>query len=108
VAGLDIDPESIHSGADGLDAAKEQVQGMFDQFQSAAEGLADAFGGDEIGMLLGIAHQACLDAALECFSTNLDDLADYAVSLREMADNHLAADDETAAIFEQLLGELGA
>lgn len=107
MASLDIDLDALRSGADDLDVAKEQVQALFDQFQSAAEALADAFGGDEIGMLVGMAHQACMEAAAECFSTNLEDLADYALSLREMADNHQAADEETASIFEQLLGELG-
>ena len=104
---LSIDLESIRKGADQLDQAKDNVRSMFEQFQGGAESLADAFGGDEIGMLLGIAHQACLDAALECFGTNIEDLEDYAVCLREMADNHQAADDETASMFESLLGELG-
>lgn len=105
---LDIDLESMRQGADQLDQAKENVRAAFEQFQGAAEALADAFGGDEIGTLLGMAHQACLDAALECFGTNIEDLEDYTLCLREMADNHQAADEETAAIFESLLSELGA
>jgi hypothetical protein len=36
-----------------------------------------------------------------------EELADYAQSIREMADNHQTADDETAQIFDQLLSELG-
>lgn len=104
---FDIDPESMRQAADQLDAAKEEVQGLLDQFTGALEQFADAFGGDEIGMLVGIAHQACTDALTECFSTNIEDLTDYAQSLREMADNHQAADDETAQIFSELLSELG-
>lgn len=105
---FDIDPDSMRQAADQLDAAKDEVQGLLDQFTGALEQFADAFGGDEIGMLVGIAHQACADALTECFSTNIEDLADYAQSVREMADNHQAADDETAKIFNELLGELGA
>ncbi len=104
---FDVDPESMRRAADQMDAAKEEVQGLLDQFAGALEQFADAFGGDEIGMLVGMAHQACSDALNECFSTNIEELADYAQCLREMADNHQAGDDETAKIFEQLLSELG-
>jgi uncharacterized protein YukE len=105
---FDIDPDSMRQAADQLDVAKEEVQGLLDQFTGALEQFADAFGGDEIGMLVGMAHQACTDALTECFSTNIEDLTGYAQSVREMADNHQSADDETAKIFTELLGELGA
>jgi uncharacterized protein YukE len=108
VPSFDIDPDSMRQAADQLDVAKDEVQGLLDQFTGALEQFSDAFGGDEIGMLVGIAHQACTDALTECFSTNIEDLTDYAQSLREMADGHQAADDETAQIFNELLGELDA
>ncbi|GAB3220199.1 hypothetical protein GCM10027447_04320 [Glycomyces halotolerans] len=106
MAGFDIDPESMRGAADQMDAAKEEVRALYDQFMGALEQFADAFGGDEIGMLLGIAHQACADALSECLGTNIDELEDYAACLREMADNHQTSDDEAAKIFEQLLAEL--
>jgi uncharacterized protein YukE len=104
---LDIDPESMRQAADQLDAAKDEVQGLLDQFMGALEQFSDAFGGDEIGMLVGMAHQACAEVLNECFTTNIEEVADYAQTVREMADGHQAADDETATIFEALLGELG-
>ncbi|WP_030160406.1 WXG100 family type VII secretion target [Glycomyces sp. NRRL B-16210] len=107
MASFDIDPDSFHQAADRLDAAKDEVQGLLDQFTGALDQFADAFGGDEIGMLVGIAHQACTEALTECFSTNIEELADYAQSVREMAENHQAADDEVAQVFNELLGELG-
>jgi uncharacterized protein YukE len=107
VPGFDIDPDSMRQAADQLDAAKDEVQGLLDQFTGALEQFADAFGGDEIGMLVGIAHQACTDALTECFTTNIVELTDYAQCVREMADNHQATDDETAQIFNELLRELG-
>jgi uncharacterized protein YukE len=107
VPSFDIDPDSMRQAADQLDAAKEEVQGLLDQVPGALEQFADAFGGDEIGTLVGIAHQACADALSECFGTNIDEIADYAQCVREMADNHQATDDEAAQIFNELLGELG-
>lgn len=104
---LDIDPESMKQAADELDAAKEEVQGLIDQFNGALEQFADAFGGDEIGTLVGMAHQACTEVLNECFTSNIEELTAYSETVREMADNHRSADDETVRIFEQLLGELG-
>jgi uncharacterized protein YukE len=104
---FDIDPDSMRQAADQLDAAKDEVQALLDQFTGALEQFADAFGGDEIGMLVGTAHQACTDALTECFTTNIEDLTGYAQAVRGMADDHQAADDETAKIFNELLGELG-
>lgn len=106
MADVDIDPDSLRQAADEMDAVKEEVQALYDGFMSSLEQFADAFGGDEIGMLLGIAHQACSDALTECLGTNITELEDYAVCLREMADDHQASDDETAKIFEGLLADL--
>ncbi|MCD0442035.1 hypothetical protein LO763_00135 [Glycomyces sp. A-F 0318] len=107
MAGFQIDTESMRQAADRLDAAKDEVQGLLDQFTGALGQFADAFGGDEIGMLVGIAHQACSDALTECFTTNIDELADYAQCVREMADDHEATDAEIAQIFGGLQGGLG-
>jgi uncharacterized protein YukE len=107
MADLELDLESFRQAADQLDAAKEEVQALLDQFTGALEQFADAFGGDEIGMLAGIAHQACADALNQCFSTNIEDLSGYAQSLRQMADDHEANDTAIAQIFQQLTGELG-
>ncbi|MCC3762646.1 hypothetical protein K3N28_06125 [Glycomyces sp. TRM65418] len=104
---LELDLETFRQTADQLDAAKDEVQGLLDQFTGALEQFADAFGGDEIGMLVGLAHQACADGLTECFSTNIEELADYAQNLREMADDHEAADAEIAQAFDGIGGEIG-
>jgi uncharacterized protein YukE len=102
-----IDPESIREGAQQLDAATEAVQGLFDQFKSSVEGLADSFGGDMIGSLLDLAHQCCMEALIECISTNVEDLQDYANTLRQMADDHESNDAEVERLFRELLEALG-
>jgi uncharacterized protein YukE len=107
VAGLEITPESMHKSATDLDAVKDQIQALIDKFNGKVEEYADAFGGDEIGSLLGIAHEACTGALNDCFTTNIEELVQYGQNIREMADDHQATDDEIAKGFEQLLGELG-
>jgi uncharacterized protein YukE len=99
---IDIDPESLRKGADQLDQAKETVRAQYEQFKTGAEALFDAFGGDDIGSILSEAHDACLEAARECFETNIAGLEDYAECLRAFADDYQAADDDAAADFDAL------
>jgi uncharacterized protein YukE len=107
MAGFDVTPETIRRSADELDAARDEVQALLDRFTAAVEQYADAFGGDIIGTAGGIGHQACLDAATECFTSNIEDLTGLSQALREMADDHEVTDQEIAAIFARLQDELG-
>lgn len=104
---VQLDTESIRQGATELDAATEMVQNLFDQFKSSVEGLADSFGGDMIGSLLDIAHQVCMEAITECVTTNIEDLRDYADTLRQIADDHEENDREIAELFRRILDRLG-
>jgi len=108
MADIDVDPETMRQSADELDAAKDEVQALLDQFTATVEGYADAFGGDMIGSLGGVGHQAVMDQLTECFTTNIEDLTTLSQALRDMADDHLNADDEIGQAFTQLQGFLEA
>ncbi|MFK3981672.1 hypothetical protein ACI2K4_14990 [Micromonospora sp. NPDC050397] len=104
---IDIDVDSLHRGADHLEQAKESVRSGFEGFQAAVQGYSNAFGGDDIGTLLGVAHQACVEAAIECFSTNLVELENYVDSLHGMAEEYQVIEERTTSIFKNILGSLG-
>ncbi|MEU5937891.1 PE domain-containing protein [Micromonospora sp. NPDC047548] len=104
---LDVDIDAIRHGADELDRAKEDVRQAFEAFQAAVGGYAQAFGGDEIGMLVGVAHQACVDALTECVSTNVAELASYVDGLHGMAESYRAVEDDATSSFRSILGKLG-
>lgn len=104
---LDIDVESIRRGAAELERAKEVVREHVEAFQTAVESFADAFGGDTIGMLVGVAHQSVIEGALECLTTNVTELEDYVDTLNDMADKHEEGEEKTRASFETILGAIG-
>ncbi|MBQ0895490.1 hypothetical protein KBX37_20700 [Micromonospora sp. U56] len=104
---LDVDVDSVRRGADELVRAKEDVRQAFEAFQAAVGGYAHAFGGDEIGMLLGVAHQACVDGLTECLSTNLTELENYAADLHAMAEGYRAVEEGVSNSFQSILGKLG-
>ncbi|MGC4744081.1 hypothetical protein ACLQ28_00220 [Micromonospora sp. DT201] len=105
---LDVDVDSVRRGAEELVQAKEQVGQAFEAFQAAVGSYAQAFGGDDIGMLLGVAHQACVDGLTECLSTNLIELENYAAGLHSMADGYRAVEEGVTDIFQSILGKLGS
>ncbi|MFG1841180.1 hypothetical protein [Micromonospora sp. NPDC049175] len=105
---LDVDVDSVRRGAEQLAQAKEQVGQAFEAFQAAVGSYAQAFGGDEIGMLLGVAHQACVDGLTECLSTNLVELDNYAAGLHSMADGYRAVEEGVGDLFQSILGKLGS
>ncbi|MEV0807440.1 type VII secretion target [Micromonospora sp. NPDC050200] len=104
---LDVDIDALRRGADELDRARESVRQAFEAFQAAAGGYAQAFGGDEIGMLLGVAHQACVDGLTECLSTNITELENYAAGLHSMAERYQAVEEDATSSFQSILGKLG-
>ncbi|MEV4493649.1 hypothetical protein AB0K04_26465 [Micromonospora coxensis] len=104
---LDVDADALARGAEQLAGAKESVRQTFESFQAAVGAYEQAFGGDEIGMLLGVAHQACVEALAECLSTNITELENYAEGLRAMAEGYRAVEDGVTDAFRSILGKLG-
>ncbi|MCD0445028.1 hypothetical protein LO763_15535 [Glycomyces sp. A-F 0318] len=107
MAGFNVDTETIRRSADELDAAKDEVQALLDQFTAKVEEYADAFGGDTIGSLGGVGHQSVMDALTESFTSNIEDLATLSQALRDMADDHDGDEEEISRSFTELQGRLG-
>lgn len=104
---MDIDPEGLKSSGTQIEGVAERFFGALEQFGARIEGFGDACGGDEIGGLIGVAHQEVFAAAQECFTEAAQSIADAGYDLRDFAEQHIAADDEIAAIFKQLESGLG-
>jgi len=107
MSGFDVDPETMRRSADELDAAKDEVQALLDQFAAKVDEYADAFGGDTIGSLGGIGHQVVMDGLTEAFTSNIEDLTTLSQALRDMADDHDAAEEEISSSFARLQSDLG-
>jgi len=104
---LDIDPEGLDSSGSQIEGVAERFFSALEQFSAKIEGFSDASGGDEIGGLIGMAHQEVFAAAQECFTEAAQSIADAGADLRDFAKQHTDVDDEIAAIFTQLGSDLG-
>ncbi|MEU6248044.1 hypothetical protein [Glycomyces sp. NPDC047010] len=108
MTGFDVDPATMRRSADELDAARDDVQSLLDEFTAAVGQYADAFGGDTIGTLGGIAHEVCMGAVSDCFTGIVEDLTGLSEAVRAMADDHEATEEEVVQSFTMLQSELGS
>ncbi|MQM28905.1 WXG100 family type VII secretion target [Glycomyces albidus] len=104
---LQIDPDQLDKAGTGIEGASEQLAQALEEFRATIEGIGDAAGGDEIGGLIGDAHQLIYESAMETFEDAVQSLADAGFDVRDFGVQHQAADDAIAKLFAGLQGEIG-
>jgi hypothetical protein len=90
---LRVTQEDLRKAAGLLGQAIDGMDGDLSAFEGELGGFGRPWGGDEIGMLIGACYQGAYDMAMECFTTNLDELDGFAEDLETMADNYQGAED---------------
>lgn len=106
MSGLQIDPDSLDSAGQSIEATAERFFTAVDNFAAGIEGVAAACGSDEIGGLIEQAHTEVFEWAKECFLEAAQSMADAGFDVRDFAAQHLNADNEIAQIFTQLAADL--
>ncbi|MFD9701373.1 WXG100 family type VII secretion target [Lentzea sp. NPDC059081] len=104
--GFTVDPEEVGRAAGNLQGAGQALAGAVDQFQSQAAALADAFGDDDLGSVLGMIYEVASEAAFESFQDNADGLQEIGHTLREMAEHYAEVESASLESFQQVLGGL--
>ncbi|MFG1998032.1 hypothetical protein ACGFNU_02655 [Spirillospora sp. NPDC048911] len=92
-SGFEVAADGVRSSASALRAIADRLAEAVQSFQSEVSGVGDAFGGDDIGMIIGEAHAAVFEGAMECFSTNVAEITDRADVLGQVADNYVQMED---------------
>lgn len=100
--GIQVDPELIRAAARQLAAVAEDFSEAVNRFTTELEGYGTPWGGDDLGVLIGVAHDAVFDAALDCFDDNADAVRVYAESLSAMADGYDKVEDSNTQSFTSL------
>ncbi|GAA2441745.1 hypothetical protein GCM10010191_67510 [Actinomadura vinacea] len=75
----------------------DQLSEAVRSFQSEVSGFGEPWGGDDIGMIIGMAHGAIFGAAMESFNGSAGELAGRAGELVAAADTHRSAEDTSTA-----------
>jgi hypothetical protein len=89
---LKVTVSDIRKAGSELQRVADQLDSQIGSFEGAISGFGEPWGGDDLGMLIGLAHGAVFDAAMECFDNNLSEIEGIAKALGVMADNFESAE----------------
>lgn len=91
---IEITPEYLRRDGRNLNAAGDQLSEAVQQATNAVAGIGQAFGGDEIGMIIGVTHDLVSQRLTELFAEATLNLEADGTDLRSMADRHDVADEQ--------------
>jgi hypothetical protein len=82
---LEVDPGTIRRAARGLDEAIDQLDTNLTALESELLEFGAPWGGDEIGALIQAAYEGIVEIAMDCFTSNIDELESALTGLEGMA-----------------------
>jgi len=102
--GFSVDPHAL--GASGVDLSR--VAGEFASalrsFQSELAGFGAPWGADEIGSLIGAAHEEVAQWAFECFATAAEEVEAAGFDLGDMATGYREVEERIRDAFNAFGG----
>lgn len=96
---LSVNPDGLRTAKSSINGSKEDLAAAIESFKADVAALGDPFGGDLIGMIVGTAHQVCMDVAAECFDSALGAVDYCTEKLGSMADSYDTTENDIAASF---------
>lgn len=106
MSGMNVNVEMIGGSAKEILGAGDSLAGDVAAFRGQVDALAGAFGGDDLGSVLGMIYQIIAEAAFESFEDNADGLAEIGRTLQGMADDYSTVETANNDMFTQLMGGL--
>lgn len=107
MAGFDVDAESFGESGRQLEQAATTFAEALSAFQSELEGFARPWGADDIGSLIGAAHDEVGNFAFECYGDALEEIANAGFDLSAAGDAYREVEDGIDQGFSELHGEMG-
>ncbi|GAB7038318.1 MULTISPECIES: hypothetical protein [Catenuloplanes] len=91
--GVHVTPESLEHAGQRLGTVAERFASALSEFQAEIAGFGRPWGEDDIGQLIGIAHDEVSAVAFECYRDALDEIAAAGVDLAGMAQLYTVAEE---------------
>jgi hypothetical protein len=104
---LTVDPDRIRAAANALKQVATEFTQSAKGFQSEVTGYGEPWVGDDIGILVGLANEACMEAAIGCFTSNAEDMGSDAARPIEMARNYEQAEQSNVTEVNRVREILG-
>lgn len=103
--GFEVSPERVRGVGTELRSLGDRFQQAVQQFAADVRGLGEPWGGDDIGMIIGLAHGAIFDAAMEAFEATAEGLGEAGEVAASIADNYDRL-EETNTLYINRVSEL--
>ncbi|MFX0593172.1 hypothetical protein [Melissospora conviva] len=94
-----MDPDSLRTSGQQLEAITARFSAELSSFRAQLSSFGEPWGHDDIGSLIGVAHEEVSSYAFECYQSALDEITFAGEDLGTMGDLYDAAE---SAITERL------
>jgi hypothetical protein len=95
-----VDADRMRDAGDNISQSSQAMSGSVSQFEAQLASYGDAFGGDDLGSLIGMVYGVIHDLAMDCFETNIADTQEAGETVTAMANNFSNTEDNTTASFD--------
>ncbi|WFE38184.1 hypothetical protein [Micromonospora sp. WMMD998] len=104
---VEVDPDALGASGLALGGAATRFGQALAAFRAELAGFGRPWGSDDIGSLIGAAHDEVSAFAFECFDTALDEIAAAGVDLGDMAARYAEIEATITQGFDGLRRSLG-
>ncbi|WP_244876049.1 WXG100 family type VII secretion target [Winogradskya consettensis] len=102
-----IDPERLSATGSTLQSVASRLSAELASFQSELAGFGAPWGSDDIGSLIGAAHDEVSSWAFECYQDALDEMAAAGADVMDISAQYTEVDENVGRRFDGLADELG-
>ena len=105
--GFTIDPQRLSASGSALQSVASRLAAELASFRSELAGFGAPWGGDDIGSLIGAAHDEVSSWAFECYQDALDEMASAGADVVDISKLYTEVDENVSRRFRGLLTEPG-
>jgi hypothetical protein len=102
-----MDPGRLSASGSALQSVAARLSSELASFRSELAGFGAPWGSDDIGSVIGAAHDEVSSWAFECYQDALDEMAAAGADVVDISAEHIEVDEKAGQRFRQLLTELG-
>ncbi|WP_018657417.1 PE domain-containing protein [Actinomadura flavalba] len=103
--GFEVSVEGVRSAGNEMRAVADRLAAAVRTFSAEVQGYGEPWGGDDVGMIVGAAHGAIFQAAMECFEAGAEEMGAAAQAVTEIAANYERM-EETNTLYVNRIGEI--
>ncbi|WP_305785423.1 hypothetical protein [Symbioplanes lichenis] len=105
MTGFAIDPERLTASGAALQSVAARLSSELVAFRAELAGFGSPWGSDDIGSLIGAAHDEVSSWAFECYQDALEELAAAGADVVDMSVQYVEGDEDVSRRFRGLLTE---